>query len=98
MSPQLKRKDLLETLISAQELIVAYSRGEVFNHIMWGVLFFAIAVLPPYNFIYLNIILLVLSGIRFHSAVKEHQFYKRFKEDLEDLRTINPEEEKEEIV
>ncbi len=86
--PETNYKNALETLISAQELIIKYSRSEIINRVTWGILFFAIAFVPPYTVIWINVILLIIAGINLHSAVTEYRFYTTFKDDLEMLKLL----------
>ena len=81
-------KKAVETLVSAQELLIKYSKCEVSNRICWGVLFLILGFLPPFTYIWINVIMLIFAGINLHSAVNEHRFYKIFKNDLELLKEL----------
>ena len=83
-----KYKNAVETLIKAQELIIKYSFKEVAGNIVNGLLLIALA-LFWLSTIWLAALLIIAAGINFHIAFSEYQFTKRFKEDLELLKTID---------
>lgn len=83
-----KYKHAVETLIGAQELIIKYSHKEVANNVVSGLLLIALALVWLSN-IWIAAFFLVIAGINFHLAYNEYQFSKRFKIDLDLLKTID---------
>ena len=83
-----KYKNAVETLISAQELIIKYSFREVAGNVVNGLLLIALASFWL-STIWLAALTIIAAGINFHLAFNEYQFYKAFKSDLELLKTID---------
>ena len=84
-----KYKRALDTLIGAQELIINYSRKDMWNSIWWGITFALITVFGT-DILWLRIGMLILAGIHFHTAMREHEFTVIFRNDLERIKSINP--------
>ena len=82
----------LETLIVAQKLIISYSRKEMFNFICWGILMIVLAITSRSSVVF-SILNLVLAGVNFTWAVKEYDWYNKWKADLEVLEEMNAKNE-----
>lgn len=83
-----KYKQAIETLVSAQELVITYSKRDIFNKVCWGILFLAVAFFYTFSSVWINVVLLVIGGINFHTAATEHEFLETWRRDLTALKQI----------
>ena len=87
MNEENSKATALETLVVAQKLIISYSKKEMWNYITWGVLLLAIAITSRSSVVF-SILNLVLAGVNFTWAVKEYDWYNKWKADLITLEAL----------
>ena len=85
-----EKKQLVDTLIIAQEVIIQYSNEEFKSRICWGILFLIFATLSI-GVAAWTILNLFLAGVHLHLAFNEHQRRKVFQQDLEKLKNLGAE-------
>ena len=88
-TPQQKYTLAVQTLIASQNLLISYSISDILSSVIWAWVYVMLAVnLTLSSHTWVAALMIIFVGFYIHVAVKEYDFLKILKTDLEVLKDI----------